>query len=160
MKNLFLLLASTFAPFMRNAPKYKQQNKHSAHCGRTFFTQAGDVVFTDEYTKNEALFGAICIQLKEAYNSLTHAERVLLNFMTNLKLYFDLEHLVAGEAINHQKEKERFLSFYGQDTTGVDWKVCGWTNGDTMAVLYIRNINHLPVAEETQFFSKLQFVAA
>ena len=40
---------------------------------------------------------------------------------------------------------------YWQDEDSVDWKVKGYTDGHTIAVLYVKNINEISVEKQDEF---------
>jgi hypothetical protein len=42
---------------------------------------------------------------------------------------------------------------YWQDADRRDWKVKGWTDGASLAVLYIKNIGSVPVLQEEKFLN-------
>jgi hypothetical protein len=51
----------------------------------------------------------------------------------------------------------RSYSDYWQDADGIDWKAKGWTNGQTLAVLYVKNINEVPVERQDFFLDSFEF---
>lgn len=161
MKNLFRQLATSLANSVSIPYQAlnKTQNNHSANVHSTFFTPGGDLLQTYEKETRDCLFGAVHIQLKTPYLYLTDAESVLHFFLEGLQQRFCIKHATDARYHFSKKEFEHFTTLYWQDTTGTDWKVRGWTNGQAMAVHYIKNINALPVWQEERFLNCIGRIA-
>jgi hypothetical protein len=120
-------------------------------------TKTGDLVQVHEYKDNDATFGIITIRLKNWFSELQQAEPVLTEFMQQLQPTFAVQH-TTGRVVHYESQQTKIdITDYWQDVEGTDWKVKGWTDGKTMAVLYIRNIAQVPVEKESFFLNGMLF---
>jgi hypothetical protein len=120
-------------------------------------TKTGDLVQVYEYKDNDATFGIITIRLKNRYAKLQQAEPVLTEFMQQLQPTFAVQH-TTGRMVDYEPQQTKMAVIdYWQDVEGTDWKVKGWTDGKTMAVLYIKNIAQVPVEKEGFFLNGALF---
>jgi len=54
-------------------------------------------------------------------------------------------------------EATRTVVDYWQDCNKKDWKVKGYTDGKTLAVLYVKNIGHVDVKKQDLFLDSFHF---
>src|SRR3954464_10744433 len=107
-------------------------------------TRTGDLVRMSEHNVNDATYGIITIKPKEIYADLSDAEKVLLTFMEQLQQSFAIQHTTGMHVETYLHTSKTSITNYWQDQEQRDWKVKGWTNGATLAVLYIKNIGAVP----------------
>jgi hypothetical protein len=120
-------------------------------------TKTGDLVQAHEYKDNDATFGIITIRLKNGFPELQLAEPVLSEFMQQLQPTFAVQH-TTGRIVDYELQQAKMVvTDYWRDVEGTDWKVKGWTDGKTMAVLYIKNIAQVPVEKESFFLNGVLF---
>jgi hypothetical protein len=120
-------------------------------------TKTGDLLQVSECKENDVTFGVITIKLKERYINLAEAETVLIHFMQQLQPLFAIMHTTGVSATTKKACHTSALVDYWQDVERQDWKVKGWTNGRSMAVLYIKNIGNVPIAKEERFLNGTSF---
>jgi hypothetical protein len=161
MKNLLRYLARTFinSASENNNSNNNPQNNLSCIGYTTFFNQDGDLLQLAERYEHDCTYGSIQIQLRKTYIHLSDAERVLHHFMTGLQQLFQIVHTTEAGYRVCKTNGEHVTTVYWQDAETRDWKVQGWTNGETMRVRYIKNINAVPVQLEDQFFGGLSRMA-
>jgi hypothetical protein len=120
-------------------------------------TKTGDLLQVSECKENDVTFGVIAIRLKERYCNLNEAENVLIHFMQQLQPVFAIMHTTGVCTTNKMATHTTAVIDYWQDVERKDWKVKGWTNGRSMAILYIKNIGRVPVAKEEHFLNGAVF---
>ena len=92
--------------------------------------------------------------MKELY-TLHQAENILAQYINRLRRPFGIAYNICM-----QIEKEDGIitvEDYWQDDAGTDWKLNGYTNGKTIAVLYVKNIGTSSVAEHDAFLNGFRF---
>ena len=167
MENLIILLATSF--MWRLSPK-RSKNHSVGHtgCSALLFsdkgfehatTQAGDRLYFHEHEEKKVVYGIICVHLREACER-HEALEMLSNYMQKLRDSFCILH-----HLGHQLEEDwnslrsRSLVDYWQDGHSRDWKVKGYTDGRTMAVLYVKNITAASVMRQDLFLNSFYFKA-
>lgn len=120
-------------------------------------TKTGDLVQVSECKDKEVTYGIISIHLKKRFAHLHQAETVLTEFMLQLQPTFAVQHTTGIQVDYEPTQTKIAITDYWQDVEGCDWKVKGWTDGKTMAVLYIRNISQVPIAQEMYFLNGAPF---
>ena len=74
----------------------------------------------------------------------------------NLQGKQDIEVQVIINGLKQQLHY-RVELFYWQDCSKKDWKVKGYTDGKTLAVLYVKNIGHVDVKKQDLFLDSFHF---
>lgn len=116
-------------------------------------TKTGDLVQVRECNENDVTYGLISISLKATYTNLSDAESALLGFMKQLQQTFAI-YCTTGLCIETFVQRSKTaITDYWQDAAQRDWKVKGWTNGKTIAFLYIKNIGAVSVDKEDYFLN-------
>lgn len=161
MKNLILLLAGTVA-YSLSAKRTRGAADRSKTLDQpalisTIKTACGDTMYLSECKENDVTYGVISFNLKEGYPDLEDARQVLEKFMSKVQFFCHIQHTTGITA--ESTAAARTLTDYWQDVESRDWKVKGWTDGNTLSLFYIKNIGQLPVALEDQFFDGLGFAA-
>lgn len=116
-------------------------------------TKTGDLVQMRECKEGDVTYGVIAIKPKDQYPDLTDAEKVLLAFMEQLQYSFAIQHTTGLHVETYLQRNKTSITNYWRDHEQTDWKVKGWTNGTTLAVLYIKNIGSVPVGKEESFLN-------
>jgi hypothetical protein len=102
----------------------------------------------------------ICVDMNEQY-SLTEAGEMLRSYIDKLRgpLYI-LHNTGIHEDTDWNSETSTTIVDYWQDCNKKDWKVKGYTNGKTLAVLYVKNIGNADVKRQDLFLDSFHFGAA
>ena len=168
MENLLLLLATTML-FRRTTTdnySFKRYFIDNTGCSVHFpsdfttidksSTADGDTLFFKECAVGETLYGMIAIQQQYLPED---ADGLLYEFMTALHHSFSIEHQIGitFEASPSRSNTIRGYVDYWQDAEGIDWKAKGWTDGQTLAVLYVKNINGASTERQDYFLNSFQF---
>jgi len=120
-------------------------------------TKSGDIVHVSECNENDVTYGVISIKLKNKYHHLSDAEQVLIHFIRQLQPIFAVQH-TTGIYVEYEPYQSKIAVVdYWQDVERKDFKIKGWTNGNTMEVFYIKNIGNVPVTKEDFFLNGLLF---
>ena len=116
-------------------------------------TKSGDLMHVHEINEKDITYGFISIQFKKSYSRLNNAEQVLIAFLEQLQHAFFIRHTTGVKPETFLQTNRMAITDYWQDADGKDWKVKGWTDGSTLAVFYIKNINAVPVNVEETFLN-------
>ncbi|RYZ24872.1 MAG: hypothetical protein EOO10_19720 [Chitinophagaceae bacterium] len=163
MENLFLLLATSLV-FRISKPKFKRFLLGATGCSTYLVsgnntvhfkhTKDGDRVYFYDQALNSVTFGFICVQMKEVF-TVRQAENILVQYINRVRKPFQITVNIAMEI--EKKGNIITISDYWQDENGFDWKVKGYTNGKTVAVLYVKNISNSMVEEHDRFLNGFKF---
>lgn len=120
----------------------------------TKYTIDGDRVFFYDQIVNGVTYGLIIVQMRELY-TLHQAENILVQYINRVRRPF-------GIAVNIAMDIEKTdgvvtVSDYWQDEQGTDWKIKGYSNGKSIAVLYVKNIAEVPVCDHDEFLNGFRF---
>jgi len=165
MENLLFLLATSFVLRIASPRKAGLQAIGDTGCSIQFtnadfektLTSSGEDLFFNEYISSRITYGAICIRMKQRY-SLEQAAGMLGEYINKLRGPFYIFHSVGHEAAadwNHAGSAS--LVDYWQDAVGVDCKVKGYTDGQFLAVLYVKNIGEADVTKVDAFLDSFHF---
>lgn len=166
MENLIFLLATSFA-IRLNFPRTKNYLIGNTGCSALLLpdadgldkttTTSGDDLYFHESTEGEVTFGMICVQLKNEYE-LDEAGEMLANYMDKLRgPFFILHHTGQQPCPDWNCETSLTMVDYWQDADGRDWKIKGYTDGRTLAVLYVKNIAETEVKKQDLFLDSFHF---
>lgn len=168
MENLLLILATTFVLRLSSARKLQPCLIGDTGCFLLFTknnefekrkTESGDDLYFNEFTEKGVTYGVICVMMKATYNAKESME-MLGRYMNQLRGPFFVFHQVGLERSKDWNEVSTIsLEDYWQDGKGVDCKVKGYTNGKTLAVLYVKNIGEAEVAKQEAFLDSFHFRA-
>jgi hypothetical protein len=162
MENLFIFLATSLV-LRTTAPRFKRyvifpgcstllnsgsRTLHIRH------TKDGDKIFFNEHAADGVTYGLICVQINEHY-TLHQAEDILIHYMNRMRKPL---HIACNVSMTLERCDE-FLAItdYWQDDAGIDWKVKGYTNGNLLAVLYVKNITDTTVKNHDAFLNGISF---
>jgi hypothetical protein len=163
MENLFMFLATSLVLRIPQ-PKFKRYLLGANGCSTLLVsgnntihfkhTKDGDRVYFYEQEVNDVTFGMISVQMKEVF-TLNQAENILVHYINKIRRPFHISHNISMEM--EKKNQVLTLTDYWQDEQGIDWKVKGYTNGKTVAVLYVKNIADSFVDEQDHFLNGFRF---
>ena len=169
MENLILFLATSLVIRFSSSKKIKLQFIGNTGCSalvssdnklESTLTQCGDQLYFYEFKDKNVTYGMICVDMNEQY-SLTEAGEMLRSYIDKLRgpLYI-LHNTGIHEDTDWNSETSTTIVDYWQDCNKKDWKVKGYTNGKTLAVLYVKNIGHADVKSQDFFLDSFHFGAA
>ena len=118
------------------------------------YTKDADKVYFNEHKTGGVTYGLIVVQMKDVF-TLQAAASILVRYTKAVRKPFSIAHYLPME-IEMQKGKIS-LTAYWQDKNAFDWKVKGYTNGKTIAVLYVKNIGASNVKGDDCFLNGLKF---
>jgi len=166
MENLILLLTASLVLY-KSAKRPQQVLIGDTGCSVLYpphgafestRSDDGDVLYFSEHTENFITHGVLCAQLHESL-PLEEAREVLVNYMSRLQKPFNAPHN-TGIVPNPNWIASDILvkvDDYWQDAQGVDWKLAGYTDGRTIAVLYVKNIGDAPSEDQETFLDSFCF---
>ncbi len=170
MENLLFLFATSIV--LRISSNRSAKNHLIADTGCSVFlfsrnmnfetvkTKKGDKLYYKEFYEEGVQYGIICIKLKEFY-LLDEAEELLRTYMFKLKKSLCIQQTTGiHRCTNWNDQSSVSVMDYWRDADGEDWKVKGYTNGQVMSVLYIKNISHSDVRKEDLFLDSFYFPIA
>lgn len=119
-------------------------------------TKDGDKLYFNEYASGGVVYGIVSVQMREVY-TLEKAEKILGQFIGRARKPL---HIVCTTAMEIERSK-RFvtLSDYWQDRAGIDWKIKGYSNGKSIAFLYVKNIADTSVKNHDAYLDGFRFSA-
>jgi hypothetical protein len=169
MENLIFLLATSFVLRLSSSKKFKNYFIGNTGCSvllfpnaefETIITASGDQLYFQRSREKKVTYGLICVRLHREYE-LDEATEMLNNYIDKLRgPFFILHHIGLRKDIDWNTSTSRTVVDYWQDADKHDWKVKGYTDGRFMAVLYVKNINHVEVAKQDLFLDSFHFKAA
>ena len=168
MENLILFLATTLVIRFSSNKRTKLQFIGDTGCSAllssdnkvdTNLTQSGDRLYVQEFIDDGVSYGLICVQMNDQYE-LYEAEEMLRCYIANLKgpLYI-LHNTGIHDDADWNSEATKTVVDYWQDCSKRDWKVKVYTDGKTLAVLYVKNIGHVDVKKQDLFLDSFHFEA-
>jgi hypothetical protein len=119
----------------------------------------GDHLYMSSFNTDSVTYGFVLMDLKNKLNNPEEAEYLLGDLMLDLKKASDIQHSFGlDRGLKHPvTECVSGIIDYWQDKDGIDWKIKGWTNGNCMAVMYVKNINHASVKKQDFFLDCIRF---
>ena len=163
MENFFLLLASGLA-FRIPKQKFKRYLLGATGCSTYLVsgnstvhfkhTKDGDRVYFYDQCVDGITYGFISVQMKEVF-TLQQAENILVQYINRVRKPFHIAVNISMEI--EKKDNLITINDYWQDEQGTDWKIKGYTNGKTIAVLYVKNITDCLVDEQDTFLNGFKF---
>ncbi len=166
MENLIFLLTASLV-FYKSSKQPRRTIIGDTNCSVQFFpdaefdftqTEAGDQLYFAEHTDKKVRYGVLCASLSSKL-PLAEAQDVLTTYLSRLQKPF---HALYNTGINPcqtwtQGDDCVKMIDYWQDEDNFDWKVKGYTDGETIAVLYVKNISELEVDKQDQFLDSFYF---
>jgi hypothetical protein len=166
MENLILFLATSLLFRTPNNRKVRNQVIGNTGCSaliasddqlESSTTASGDRLYFHEFKEKGVSYGFICVQMNTDH-SLEEAEAMLKAYIDKLKgpLYI-LHNTGIHDDADWNSENSKTIVDYWQDYSKKDWKVKGYTNGKTLAVLYVKNIGNVDVKKQDFFLDSFHF---
>jgi hypothetical protein len=166
MENLIFLLATSFVLRLSAARKFKNKFIGDTGCSallafdeelESSITSSGDRLYFHEFRERKVNYGMICVQMDEQYD-MTMAVEMLTSYMDSLRgTFFILHNTGIHPAADWNNDLSRSFEDYWQDMQKRDWKIKGYTDGRTLAILYVKNISHVDVKKQELFLDSFHF---
>jgi hypothetical protein len=166
MENLLLILATSFVLRLSTSKKFRNSFIGNTGCSvllisddnfEKTITASGDELYFYEASDNNVTYGIICVNMKEAC-APGMAIDMLEDYINKLKApLFILHHTGIAADADWNSSESRAVTDYWQDSNKVDWKVKGYTNGECLAVLYVKNIGQVDVKKQDLFLDSFHF---
>ncbi len=119
----------------------------------------GEHFYMSTFNSGAVTYGFVLLDLKNKITNLSEAEYLLGDLMLDLKKASDIQHSYGlDRGIKHPiSQSVSGIIDYWQDKEGIDWKIKGWTDGNCMAVMYVKNINNTSVKKQEFFLDCIRF---
>ncbi len=162
MENLIFLLTASLV-WYKSAKKFKKtfvgERGHSVlFAPGVIFEKTsneGDEIFFAEHEEKFITYGVLIAHLDEKlFND--EALEVLHIYLKRLRKPFKAAYN-TGITQCTAKDGQVELVDYWQDENQVDWKVKACSDGSTMTILYVKNINDAPVEKQEAFLNSFDF---
>lgn len=163
MENLFLFLATSLVLRIPK-PKFKRyiignsgcssflpNDRNLLHIQRT---KDGDRIYFNESNLRNVTYGLITVQMKDVF-TLKQAEEILVQYINRCRKPFGISYNISMQVEN--AAGKIVITDYWQDEKSIDWKVKGYTDGKTLALLYVKNITNAPVKDHDDFLNSFRF---
>jgi hypothetical protein len=166
MENLILLLTASLVLY-KSSKKYKKILIGDTPCSVHFSPEAsfdhtksedGDDLYFSEHVEKGITYGILCAQLVETL-PLEEAEDVTTAYLGRLRKPFYALHSTGITPCPVYKGTSAIIRLedYWQDQDGCDWKVKAYTDGATIAVLYVKNIAEGETEKHDAFLNSFSF---
>jgi hypothetical protein len=166
MESLFMFLATSLMLRIPN-PKFKRYLIGQSGCASLLIsannqlhikhTKDGDVIYFNDTSVGGVTYGLICVHMKQL-STLPQAEKILVQYINRVRRPLGIAYNILMEA--EKAAGQTTITDYWQDEQGVDWKIKGYTNGKTVAVLYVKNVTEAAVKEHEAFLNGFRFSPA
>ena len=161
-----MFLATSFVLRLTSPRKYGYHSIGDTGCSALLlsgndidmtWTASGDQLHCTEFTENKVTYGIICIKLQQEYE-MDEAIALLKNYINKLKGPFYILHNIGlKNSVDWNSTTSRVFVDYWQDAYQKDWKLKGYTDGNVMAVLYVKNISEVTVEKQDLFLDSFHF---
>jgi hypothetical protein len=160
MENLIFLLTASLSLYSRER-RFKRTLIDEKGCSLLFAPSAefehttndGDTIFFSEHEEDNICYGVVIATLDKKLctdDSVVILEDYLHRLRKPYKARFNTG--VVSCPSSHI-----VLEDYWQDKEMIDWKVKAYSDGKTMAVLYVKNINEAEVEKQEAFLNSFRF---
>jgi hypothetical protein len=122
-------------------------------------SQDSSLVYTGDCQIDNVMYSLIFVKLLNQVDDLNLAESLLISYMDFLKKEFGILSAAGygkGHRLNND-ENTRGVIDYWKDEDGQNWKVKGWANRKSIAVLYTYSKLELPESKVNLFLESLRF---
>lgn len=168
MENLLLLLATSLVFRMSSSQKVKNRLIGDTGCSalmatgtelESMPTRSGDQLYFHEFREGNVTYGMICVRMNTEH-TLEEAEAMLRCYIDKLRgPFYILHNTGVHDEADWNTESSRTIADYWQDAGKKDWKVKGYTNGNVLAVLFVKNIGQVDVRKQDIFLDSFHFQA-
>ena len=160
MENLLLLLTASLV-WIKSSRKFKRFFLGTRGSSLEFATgvefehtiHEGDELYFAEYQEKLITYGVLVAHLQQELCQ-EDARTVLSNYLNRLRKPFKAPH---NTGIVDYSASTINLVDYWQDEDSADWKLKAYSDGKTMAILYIKNITDLEVEKQDAFLNSFRF---
>jgi hypothetical protein len=160
MENLIFLLTASLVLY-KSSKKPRKTFIGDTNCSVNFspdavfdFTQSeeGDQLYFAEYTEKSAGYGVLFAKVN-AKLPLEEAQEVMTVYLNRLRKPFNALYNTGVDLCQSWSKEDDCIKMvdYWQDEDNLDWKVKGYTDGEIIAVLYVKNINEITVEKQDEF---------
>jgi hypothetical protein len=160
MENLIFLLTASLVLY-KSAKKPKKIRIGDTNCSVLFSPDAvfdytrsddGDELYFAEYTEKEVSYGVLCARISSKV-PLDEARDIMDSYLTRLHKPFHALYNTGIDLCQPFSPETDCIQMvdYWQDEDEMDWKVKGYTDGQIIAVLYVKNINQSTVEQQDLF---------
>jgi hypothetical protein len=167
MENLLFIIATTLLAGIRTK-RFRTRTIADTGCSvslldnRPFHvseTTTGDLMYFAECHDLKCDYGVIVIRFRSGPKPPSEWKSLLVDFTRTLHPSFGIEHLTEPEWNYWHPQSPAAIGFteYGQNTKGVDWKINSWIDGNTICVIYVKNISEAPVISQELFLGSFRF---
>jgi hypothetical protein len=168
MENLIFLLTASLVIY-KSSKKPGKTVIGDTNCSVLFaadtefdFTQSdnGDQLYFAERTDKKIGYGILCARLGERL-PLDEAKDVMTTYVNRLQKPFHALYNTGMVPCQSWRQEDDCIKMidYWQDANKMDWKVKSYTDGQTIAVLYVKNINAIAVEKQDEFLDSFSFCA-
>ena len=160
MENLILLLTASLA-WIKTSGKFKRIFLGTRGSSVQFATGAefehtiheGDELYFSEHREKFVTYGVLVAHLQNELDQ-EDARKVLGSYLQRLRKPFKAPY---NTGIADCSASTIVLVDYWQDEDSVDWKLKACSDGKTMAILYVKNINDAEVGKQEAFLNSFRF---
>jgi hypothetical protein len=160
MENLILLLTASIV-WIRSSRKFKRTFLGTRGSSLEFSPDAtfehtmhdGDELYFSEHREKFVTYGVLVAHLKEELCQ-EDARTVLESYMERLRKPFKAPY---NTGLTDCSASTIAMVDYWQDEDSVDWKLKACSDGRTMAILYVKNINDAEVEKQEGFLNSFRF---
>ena len=169
IRKVILILPFLFVAFSSNSQAIKKYSIDKTGCSLYMFCDPGkfDIsysddssrVYTGECQNENFIYGIICVQLKEVVSAKDDGENLLEAYLNFLKQQFSIKETTGYGSGMHLKDREDIIGMidYWQSEDKMQWAIQGWTDGNVLAVLYVKGNTQPDYAKQQVFFKGLRF---
>ena len=166
MENLIFLLTASLVLY-KSSKKPTTIVIGNTNASVQFFSDAvfertqsdnGDELYYAEHPVQGVTYGVLCATLGSPL-FFDEAHAVLRNFIERLEQPFYAMHNTGIDVTTTTDSGEYQIEMtdYWQDSDSVDWKVKGYCNGHSVAVLFVKNISEIGVNAHDKFLDSFSF---
>lgn len=160
MENLIFLLTASLVLY-KSSKKPRKTFIADTGCSVVFSPDAvfdhtqsedGDQLYFAEHTDNDITYGVLCARIHSML-PLEEAQDVMTTYLNRLRKPFNALYNTGIDLCQNRSNTKDCIKMidYWQDEDNLDWKVKGYTDGQTIAVLYVKNINQISVDKQDEF---------
>lgn len=158
MENLIFLLTASLVLY-KSAKKPRRTFIGDTNCSVLFSPDAtfdlsrsdeGDQLYFAEHTDKDITYGVLCASIHSRL-TLEEAGEVMTTYLNRLRKPFNAPYNTGVNRCENWVNDCVTMVDYWQDADNLDWKVKGYTDGQTIAVLYVKNINEITVEKQDEF---------
>ena len=161
MENLIFLLTASLVLY-KSAKKPKKIRIGDTHCSVLFSPDAvfdytksedGDELYFGEYTDKKVTYGVLCARISQKL-PLEEAQEVMNSYLERLHVPFNALYNTGIDLCQNSAQEASCIQMvdYWQEEDQVAWKVKGFSDGEIIAVLYVKNICKSTVEQQDAFF--------